>query len=87
MVKKKIRNPYLNTFDLIHFGISCFLENPNLPPSIENSCPLPQYLLQYALFPRPIEITSGVMKHIIPSQANSIFTKPSKRYVSENIQR
>ena len=87
MVRKKIKKPYLKYFDFIHFGISFLRERPNLPPLSENNCPLPQYLLQYALFPFIIEIKSGMKKQRSPSHANKILKNPKIKYVRENIQR
>lgn len=87
IIKKKMRNPYLKYFDFIHPGVSFFLESPNLPPSRPNSCPLPQYLLQYALLPYPVEIISGIKKQKSPSQANRILKNPNIRYVRETTHR
>jgi len=85
MVMKNARNKYLNHLDLSQAGMGLFLERPSFLPSNVKSCPLPQYLLQYALVPDIIEIASGVAKQINPSHANRILKNPRLRYSSDAI--
>ena len=69
IIKKNSRNPYLNQLFFIHAGISILREIPNLPPIRLKSCPLPQNLFQYNLFPPTTANISGAKKHINPTQA------------------
>lgn len=85
MLKKKIKNPYLNQLLLINEGQALFIDNLSLAPNKSNNCPLPQYLLQYALFPLMIEIARGIKKHNRPSHANKILKSPNTRYSIEDI--
>ena len=66
IIKKNSRNPYLNQLLFIHAGISILREIPNLPPIRLKSCPLPQNLFQYNLFPPTTANISGAKKAYQP---------------------
>ena len=72
IVRKNIKKPYRNHFELIHCGVGLFLEHFKSPPSLLKSWPRPHKWLQKNLFPPNIAIPNGNRKSIIPNQANNI---------------
>ena len=72
IIMKKMRKPYRNHLVVMNLGMGLFLDSFFFLPRSSNSCPLPQYLLQYVFPPPNMEIKRGVMKQMTPSHANNM---------------
>ena len=73
---KNTKKPFLNHFEDNHLGAAFPRDNPSLLPITRNICPRPQYLLHHILLPPIMATSKGIMKHIIPNQANTILKNP-----------
>ena len=77
IVRKNIKKPYPNHFELTHRRIGLFLEHFKSPPSLLKSWPRPHKWLQKNLFPPNIAIPNGTrVSAPAPVSAKPRFTKP-----------
>ena len=77
IVRKNIKKPYRNHFELIHRRIGLFLEHFKSPPSLLKNWPRPHKWLQKNLFPTNIAIPNGTrVSAPAPVSAKPRFTEP-----------